>query len=101
MTEETSTHSTSTPSSSSITQPSSPSPSIIISPQSNTTYDFEPDPNPWSTRSFYYQYKPFRGMIQDVKKRLPFYFSDWSEGFLIKKNGERVLGATVRMYFLK
>ncbi|BGP44345.1 hypothetical protein JCM10450v2_000156 [Rhodotorula kratochvilovae] len=38
-------------------------------------------------------------MYNDVRKRLPFYISDWTEG-LKPRNLERVIGATVRMYFL-
>jgi hypothetical protein len=60
---------------------------------------FSPDPRPWSTRSLMYQYRPFRGMVADVKNRLPFYLSDWSEGFK-GRNAERVTGSTIRMYFL-
>lgn len=61
---------------------------------------FPPDPRPWPTRSLLYQYMPFRGMYHDVKRRLPFYFSDWYIAFL-PQNWERVVGATIRMYFLK
>lgn len=61
---------------------------------------FPPDPRPWPTRSLLYQYMPFRGMYHDVKRRLPFYLSDWYIAFL-PQNWERVVGATIRMYFLK
>lgn len=61
---------------------------------------FSPDPRPWPERSLLYQYMPFRGMYHDVKRRLPLYASDWYLAFL-PKNWERVVGATVRMYFLK
>lgn len=57
------------------------------------------DPRPWSTRSLAYQYRPFRGMYADVKNRLPYYISDWTEGFRTK-NTERIIGSTIRMYFL-
>ncbi|GAA5955163.1 hypothetical protein JCM8115_001870 [Rhodotorula mucilaginosa] len=60
---------------------------------------FPPDPRPWPTRSLLYQYMPFRGMYHDVKRRLPFYLSDWYIAFL-PQNWERVVGATIRMYFL-
>ncbi|GAA5849109.1 hypothetical protein JCM9279_005793 [Rhodotorula babjevae] len=60
---------------------------------------FSPDRRPWPERSFAYQYMPFRGMYHDVRKRLPFYVSDWTEG-LKPRNLERVVGATLKMYFL-
>ncbi|KAK4047473.1 hypothetical protein OIV83_005385 [Microbotryomycetes sp. JL201] len=43
---------------------------------------------------------PLRGMYNDVRRRLPFYASDWSLGIVKPSNWERVVGATVRMYFL-
>ncbi|GAA6047562.1 hypothetical protein JCM3770_005809 [Rhodotorula araucariae] len=63
------------------------------------TRSFSPDRHPWPERSFAYQFLPFRGMYNDVRKRLPFYISDWTDGFR-PRNLERVVGATVRMYFL-
>lgn len=39
-------------------------------------------------------------MWADVKRRAPFYLSDWTEGVL-PRNLERVVGASIRMYFLK
>lgn len=38
----------------------------------------------------------FRGMINDVKRRAPFYWSDWTEAW-----DYRVVPATVYMYFAK
>ena len=38
----------------------------------------------------------FRGMIDDVKRRLPFYWSDWRDAW-----DYRVIPATVYMYFAK
>ncbi|KAM0750331.1 hypothetical protein T439DRAFT_381031 [Meredithblackwellia eburnea MCA 4105] len=60
---------------------------------------FSPDPRPWPTRSSAYQWTPFRGMWHDLKRRAPFYVSDYTQGFL-PRNLERVVGATIRMYFL-
>ncbi|GJN92039.1 hypothetical protein Rhopal_005067-T1 [Rhodotorula paludigena] len=60
---------------------------------------FSPDRRPWPDRSAAYQFLPFRGMYHDVRKRLPFYLTDWTLGF-VPRNLERVVGATVRMYFL-
>lgn len=61
---------------------------------------FAPEEHEWQTRSIWYQYLPFRGMYHDVRRRLPLYFSDWYIAFF-PKNWERVVGATIRMYFLK
>ena len=38
----------------------------------------------------------FRGMIEDVKRRAPFYWSDWTDAW-----DYRVVPATVYMYFAK
>ncbi|GAA5961225.1 hypothetical protein JCM3765_002876 [Sporobolomyces pararoseus] len=86
---------------------SSASPSTTLPPPSShpaagSKYDnlnFRPEPRPWSTRSFWYQYLPFRGILHDLTRRAPFYVSDWTEGFE-PKNYERVVGATIKMFFL-
>lgn len=97
----------STPSSSgSVTRASSPAPppltQLKVPNGSNKSgpKQFPEDSRPWSTRSIYYQYLPFRGITNDLIRRAPYYLSDWTEGFKLK-NGERVIGATIRMYFLK
>ena len=38
----------------------------------------------------------FRGMIKDVRRRLPYYVSDWTDAW-----DYRVVPATVYMYFAK
>jgi hypothetical protein len=38
----------------------------------------------------------FRGMVNDVRRRLPFYWSDWRDAW-----DYRVVPATVYMYFAK
>lgn len=38
----------------------------------------------------------FRGMINDVRRRLPFYWSDWRDAW-----DYRVVPATIYMYFAK
>lgn len=38
----------------------------------------------------------FRGLIQDVKRRAPYYWSDWTDAW-----DYRVVPATVYMYFAK
>lgn len=35
---------------------------------------------PWNQRSVVYQWTPFRGMYYDVKRRLPYYWTDWTSG---------------------
>lgn len=56
-----------------------------------------------STRSSKHQRRPrwwkirlFRGMIDDVKRRFPYYWSDWRDAW-----DYRVVPATVYMYFAK
>ena len=44
----------------------------------------------------WWKIRPFRGMIDDVKRRLPFYWSDWRDAW-----DYRVIPATVYMYFAK
>lgn len=46
-----------------------------------------------------YQYKPFRGMYYDLKRRIPLYPSDWTLGFR-PDNLPQVITATIRMYFI-
>lgn len=55
---------------------------------------------PWSQRSFWYQFRPFRGMYNDVRLRLPYYASDWTLAFK-PNNMYRVVAASIRMYFVK
>jgi hypothetical protein len=38
----------------------------------------------------------FRGMINDIKRRAPFYWSDWRDAW-----DYRVVPATIYMYFAK
>lgn len=54
----------------------------------------------WSERSFLYQFMPFRGMYYDVKRRLPFYLSDWYLGFK-PQNFYRVVASSIKIYFIK
>lgn len=94
----------STLSSSSILAPPSikrPTPSADqpTRPTRSTTRSFSPDRRPWPERSWQYQYRPFRGIWADLRRRAPYYASDWTEG-VKSKNWERVVGATIRMFFL-
>ncbi|GAA6018663.1 hypothetical protein JCM10207_009001 [Rhodosporidiobolus poonsookiae] len=77
----------------------SPTSPAAAAPGRSTLRAFPPDPKPWPTRTWAYQYLPFRGMVNDVRRRAPFYLSDWTEGFK-PRNLERVVGATIKMFFL-
>lgn len=55
---------------------------------------------PWSQRSSAQQWFPFRGMWHDLKRRAPYYLSDWSLA-LSPENLPRVVFSTIRMYALK
>lgn len=54
---------------------------------------------PWAERSWAYQLLPFRGCYFDVKRRLPWYLSDWTTAFH-RRNLYRVFAASLRMFFL-
>ena len=49
-----------------------------------------------SRHQSWWKVRLFRGMINDVKRRAPFYWSDWSDAW-----DYRVVPATVYMYFAK
>lgn len=57
------------------------------------------DPYTWEGTTGWKSYRmlrPGRGMYHDVKRRLPYYWSDIRDGF-----NYRTGAATVRMYFVK
>jgi len=57
------------------------------------------DPYSWDGLTGWKSYRmlrPGRGMYHDVKRRLPYYWSDIKDGFTY-----RMFAATVRMYFVK
>lgn len=54
----------------------------------------------WSQRSWAYEFTPFRGMYFDLKRRLPFYASDWTDA-LHPNNWYKITESTVRIYFIK
>ncbi|PWN22694.1 hypothetical protein BCV69DRAFT_244614, partial [Microstroma glucosiphilum] len=54
---------------------------------------------PWSRRGWLYELKPFRGMYYDVKRRAPYYLSDWTATFE-PRNWWTVAQAVVRIYFI-
>ena len=49
-----------------------------------------------SSQSKWWRVRLFRGMIMDVKRRAPYYWSDWTDAW-----DYRILPATVYMYFAK
>lgn len=49
-----------------------------------------------TARSRWWRVRLFRGMINDIKRRAPFYWSDWRDAW-----DYRVVPATVYMYFAK
>ncbi|KAK0527367.1 hypothetical protein OC835_004995 [Tilletia horrida] len=55
---------------------------------------------PWSQRSWAYELKPFRGMYYDVRRRLPFYLSDWTVAFTKPENYWTQVVSVIQMYFL-
>lgn len=55
---------------------------------------------PWAERSFLYQWRPFRGAWFDLKRRAPFYWSDWTEAAR-PRNLWTVAQSVPRMYFIK
>ena len=58
-----------------------------------------PGERTWSFRTFAYQFFPLRGMINDVRRRLPYYVDDWLS-VLQPKNYFTVVSSVVRIYFL-
>ena len=61
--------------------------------------DAKQDPYTWEGATGWRQYRmlrPGRGMYYDVKRRLPYYWSDIRDAFTY-----RTFAATVRMYFVK
>lgn len=49
-----------------------------------------------SSQSKWWRIRFFRGMINDVKRRAPYYWSDWTDAW-----DYRIVPATVYMYFAK
>lgn len=49
-----------------------------------------------SSQSKWWRVRLFRGMIKDVKRRAPYYWSDWLDAW-----DYRIIPATVYMYFAK
>ena len=49
-----------------------------------------------ATREAWWAIHPFRGMINDIRRRVPYYGSDWLDAW-----DYRVVPATVYMYFAK
>lgn len=68
--------------------------------ESTTAFPSFPGDKPWSQRSWLYQFMPFRGMWYDLRRRAPYYMSDWTETFL-PRNWWTTAQAVVRIYFIK
>ena len=49
-----------------------------------------------STKGPWWKIHLFRGMVDDLRQRLPYYLSDWTDAW-----DYRVVPATVYMYFAK
>ncbi|CAD6892438.1 unnamed protein product [Tilletia controversa] len=58
------------------------------------------DDLPWSQRSWAYELKPFRGMYYDIRRRLPFYWTDWTLAFTRPDNYWTQVISVIQMYFL-
>ena len=54
---------------------------------------------PWSQRSWLYELRPFRGMWSDVRRRAPYYASDWTDA-LKPSNVLTVATSVVRIFFI-
>lgn len=54
---------------------------------------------PWEERSAWYELRPFRGMYADVRRRLPFYLSDWFDA-LKPSNVPIVVASVVHIFFI-
>ncbi|KAK5114841.1 hypothetical protein LTR62_001998 [Meristemomyces frigidus] len=60
--------------------------------------DFSNDPYSWNGLTGWKSYRtlrPFRGMYWDVRRRLPYYWSDWRDGL-----NYRTLAGCVRIFFI-
>ncbi|KAF2422764.1 anion exchange family protein [Tothia fuscella] len=55
-------------------------------------YSWETDGRGWRRHR---ELQPFRGMVHDIRRRLPYYWSDIQDGFNYK-----TFSATIRMYFV-
>ncbi|GAA95488.1 uncharacterized protein L969DRAFT_15407 [Mixia osmundae IAM 14324] len=67
---------------------------------SGDEWDRQAEGLPWSQRSLGYQYTPFRGICHDIKRRLPYYRTDWTIAFASKQNAYTTTVACIRMYFI-
>lgn len=66
--------------------------------QKHNETDFSKDPYTWEGLTGWKSYRllrPFRGMYWDVRRRLPYYASDWTDGL-----NYRTLAGTVRIFFV-
>lgn len=54
---------------------------------------------PWHERTWLYELMPFRGMYADIRRRLPYLWSDWTDAFRLA-NLPTALTSTVRLFFI-
>ena len=54
---------------------------------------------PWEARSAWYELRPFRGMWADVRRRLPYYASDWTDA-LRGSSLPIVMASVVQIFFI-
>ena len=52
-----------------------------------------------SSKSKYSQWMPFRGIRDDLAKRLPYYWSDYKDGIIGNKAFSKTLSTTFFLYF--
>ncbi|KAK4560427.1 hypothetical protein LTR86_005623 [Recurvomyces mirabilis] len=60
--------------------------------------DFSADPYTWEGLTGWKSYRtlrPFRGIYWDIRRRLPYYWSDWRDGF-----NYRTIAGCVRIFFI-
>nr|POE60976.1 putative transporter [Quercus suber] len=66
--------------------------------QDSTSTDFSNDPYTWEGLTgwrSYRSFRPFRGMYWDIRRRLPWYWSDIKDGW-----SYRTFAATIRIFFV-
>jgi len=59
----------------------------------------KPDPYQWEHLTGWRAYRalhPFRGMYHDIRRRAPWYLTDWADGLTY-----RTFAGTIRIFFVK
>jgi boron transporter len=68
----------------------------MVSPSPGHERDHEEMSSPQQKREAWWKIHLFRGMVSDIRRRIPYYVSDWTDAW-----DYRVVPATVYMYFAK